>query len=128
METAETTPPAASSFLALWQADGAACRLGDCCCYYYDEDGKKVDPDESKWASVRYWQLRGDQFMEVPAPEMWCETRWAIPVGVRHGPRPTGLITPRVGRSVSAAGRKWRAGERIGSSHGPPAAVAARAF
>lgn len=80
-ETEGGPPPAASTFLAMWQAEGAACRLGDCCCYYYDADGKKVDPDESKWASVRYWQLRGDQFVEVPTPDLWCETRWVIPVG-----------------------------------------------
>lgn len=81
METGTTNPPAGSTFLGLWKAEDAACRLGDCCCYYYDADGRKVDPDESKWESIRYWQLRGSQFVEVEAPTMWCETRWVIPVG-----------------------------------------------
>jgi hypothetical protein len=80
-ETEKQTPPAASTFLAMWPEGGPAYRLGDCCCYYYDADGKKVDPEEKPHATVRYWQLRGEKFVEVPAPVMWCETRWVIPVG-----------------------------------------------
>jgi hypothetical protein len=80
-ETDKEQPPAASTFLAMWQAEGAACYLGHLCCYYYDEDGKKVDPDVEKWATIRYWQLQGEQFVEMPSPELWCETRWVIPVG-----------------------------------------------
>lgn len=79
--TENEKPGAAATFLAMWQAEGAAVELGHCCCYYYDEDGRKVDPDTGKWATIRYWQLRGDQFVEVPEPQLWCEARFVIPVG-----------------------------------------------
>jgi len=81
METATVRPPAASTFLGMWQMDGAAVRLRDCCCYYYDADGKRVDPDEKEYTAVHYWQWEGDLLVELPPPVMWCETRWAIPVG-----------------------------------------------
>lgn len=77
-ETELMNPPAATKFLAMWQAEGAAVELGHLCCYYYDDaDGKKVDPEQEpdRWVSIRYWQLRGEKFVEMPTPDLWCETR-----------------------------------------------------
>jgi hypothetical protein len=73
-------PPAGSTFLGMW-VDGGRVRVELAHCYYYDEDGQKVDPEHDEWASIRYWQLRGDQFVEVPEPQLWCEARFVIPVG-----------------------------------------------
>ena len=80
-ETENQTPPAAATFLAMWTDKGKFGTLGDCCCYYYDADGKKVDPAENPHATIRYWQMRGEKFVEVPAPDLWCETRFVIPIG-----------------------------------------------
>lgn len=80
-ETENEKPQAAATFLAMWQEKGAAVELGHCCCYYYDEDGKKVDPDESGYSTIRYWQMRDGKFVEVPEPQLWCEARFVIPVG-----------------------------------------------
>lgn len=80
-ETESQLPPAALTFLAMWVSKAGTIRVGLACCYYYDEDGKKVDPEESKWSSIRYWQLEDDHFVEVPTPDMWCEARFVIPVG-----------------------------------------------
>jgi len=81
METATVLPPAASTFLGMWQMDGAAVRLRDCCCYYYDADGKKVDPDEKGYTAVRYWQWEGDSLVELPALSCGAKpaglSRWA---------------------------------------------------
>lgn len=79
-ETEHGPPPAAASFLGMWISKAGTIRVGLGCCYY-DDDGKKVDPDQSKWSSIRYWQLEDDHFAEIPAPQLWCEARFVVPIG-----------------------------------------------
>ena len=67
-ETEHGPPPEAASFLATWISKAGTIRVGLACCYYYDDDGRMVDPDESKWSSIRYCQLEDDHFAEIPAP------------------------------------------------------------
>jgi hypothetical protein len=45
-ETEHGPPPAGASFVATWISKAGTIRVGLACCYYYDDDGKKVDPDE----------------------------------------------------------------------------------
>lgn len=81
-ETEHADPPPGAAFLGLWQDEGPVVRLEVVCCFYYNEDGKRVDPDTNPHVAIRYWQMKGEQYIEVPAPDMWCETRWVIPVGL----------------------------------------------
>jgi hypothetical protein len=80
-ETANQPPPAAVTFLGMWHIKGHR-QLEDACCFYYDADGKKVDPEEKPHTSIRYWRRHGSDLVQVPQPDLWCEARFVIPVGL----------------------------------------------
>lgn len=85
-ETASVEPPPACQILGLFLREGPniAMHMGvpRLCNAYYFLKGKRVDPDESKYETIRWFVTGADgQEQEVSPPYAWAEARWVVPLG-----------------------------------------------